>query len=203
MPSPPAGEADLRALARRFSDVERRVRALVAEAPEGDRRALATDAHRLLLELRQHDMRGPVISAYIAAFSTAGPRGEMRTPKDLAASLHRKLDSGAKTAAVSARAVFATVTAETVEESATAAVTAHIDKRGTRWALGSWAAMNTETIGRLATSRGITDAVGRGGKVTIEVSGCDYCAEFEGEATIGTDALPPFHPHCTCVVSPS
>jgi hypothetical protein len=23
--------------------------------------------------------------------------------------------------------------------------------------------------------------------------------EFEGEATVGTDLLPPFHPSCTCV----
>jgi hypothetical protein len=32
-----------------------------------------------------------------------------------------------------------------------------------------------------------------GGRVTIEVSGCDYCQEFEGEAVVG-DQL-----SCTCV----
>jgi hypothetical protein len=63
--------------------------------------------------------------------------------------------------------------------------------------------MTTVTIGRQATSRGITDAVGTGGRVMVQVSGCDYCAEFEGEAVIGTDPMPPFHPSCTCVAVPA
>jgi hypothetical protein len=61
--------------------------------------------------------------------------------------------------------------------------------------------MNTSTIGRQATSRGVTDAVGSGGKVNIDVGECDYCATFAGEAVVGTDPLPPFHPSCTCVAS--
>jgi hypothetical protein len=61
--------------------------------------------------------------------------------------------------------------------------------------------MNTATIGRQATTRGVVDAVGDGGKVMIEVSGCDHCETFEGEAVIGQDQLPPFHPHCNCVAS--
>ncbi len=93
-----------------------------------------------------------------------------------------------------------TATAENVEDATEEAVTAHVDRRGTRWALGGWAVMNTVTIGRQATTRGVVDAVGDGGKVTIEVAGCDYCQEFEGEAVVG-DPLPPFHPSCTCVAS--
>jgi hypothetical protein len=58
--------------------------------------------------------------------------------------------------------------------------------------------VNTVTIDRQATSRGVSDAVGTGGPVTVEVSGCLYCQEFEGVAVIGTDPLPPFHPNCTC-----
>ena len=61
--------------------------------------------------------------------------------------------------------------------------------------------MNTETIGRQASSRGLSDAVGQGGKVVIEVGECGYCQEFAGEAVIGEDPLPPFHPSCSCVAS--
>ena len=61
--------------------------------------------------------------------------------------------------------------------------------------------MNTETIGRQATSRGVTDAVGEGGKVSITTGECDYCAEHDGEAIIGVDPLPPYHPSCTCTAS--
>ena len=64
--------------------------------------------------------------------------------------------------------------------------------------LGAYAAMTTATIGRQATTRGLTDAVGSRGKLMVEVSGRDYCQEFEGEAVVG-DPLPPFHPHCTCL----
>jgi hypothetical protein len=81
------------------------------------------------------------------------------------------------------------------------AVTAHIDDRGTRWTLESWADMNTATIGRQASTRGLSDAVGAGRKVIVEVTGCGYCQEFAGEAMVGTDPLPPFHPNCTCMVS--
>ena len=79
------------------------------------------------------------------------------------------------------------------------ATVAHVDGRGRGWSLGQWASMNTVTIGRQATSRGIADAVGTGGRVTVEVSGCGYCETFAGEAVIGTDQLPRFHPHCGCV----
>ena len=61
--------------------------------------------------------------------------------------------------------------------------------------------MNTKTIGRQATSRGITDRVGQGRTVTINAGDCAYCQEFAGDAVIGTDPLPPYHPNCTCVAS--
>lgn len=76
---------------------------------------------------------------------------------------------------------------------------AHEDARGARWSLGAWATMNTDTIGRQASSRGLADAVGPGETVTIEVGECELCRGFAGEAVIGTDPLPPFHPNCTCI----
>jgi hypothetical protein len=61
--------------------------------------------------------------------------------------------------------------------------------------------MNTTTIGRQATTRGVVDAVGDGAKLIVEVSGCSYCETFAGEAVAGEDPLPPFHPSCTCTAS--
>jgi hypothetical protein len=112
-----------------------------------------------------------------------------------------KLDRGAQTASVSAREAFSRVRDDNLDEMVAAAVVAHVDSRDTRWPLGAWATMNAETIGRQATSRGLSNAVGDGGKVVISVGECGYCAEFAGEAVIGEDPLPPFHPSCTCVAS--
>ena len=61
--------------------------------------------------------------------------------------------------------------------------------------------MNTETIGRQASTRGLVDAVGTGAKVVIDVGECAYCQEFAGDAVVGEDPLPPFHPSYTCTTS--
>ena len=61
--------------------------------------------------------------------------------------------------------------------------------------------MNATTIGRQASTRGLVDAIGSGGKVVVDVGGCDCCQEFAGEAVVGEDPLPPFHPSCTCTAS--
>jgi hypothetical protein len=82
-----------------------------------------------------------------------------------------------------------------------AAVVAHVDDRGTHWPLHAWAEMNTATVGRQASSRGLADAVGPGGKVNVKVGSCGLCQGFAGEAVVGTDPLPPFHPSCTCTAS--
>jgi hypothetical protein len=39
--------------------------------------------------------------------------------------------------------------------------------------------------------------------VIIDVGECGYCQEFAGEAIVGEDPLPPFHPSCTCTASPA
>jgi hypothetical protein len=37
--------------------------------------------------------------------------------------------------------------------------------------------------------------------VTVSVGQCGHCQQYSGEATIGMDPLPPFHPSCSCVAS--
>ncbi len=53
--------------------------------------------------------------------------------------------------------------------------------------------------GSETTSQG--KPVGAGAKVVVDVSECGYCQEFAGEAVVGEDPLPPFHPSCTCTAS--
>ncbi len=112
-----------------------------------------------------------------------------------------KLDRGALTAQTHARRAISTVTTENLDRVVDDSVTAQVDARGTRWALGHWAAMTTATIGRQASSRGIASAAGDGGRVVVDVGECSYCQEFAGEVTVGLDPLPPFHPSCTCTAS--
>ena len=65
----------------------------------------------------------------------------------------------------------------------------------------TWATMNCETTGRTATSRGTADRVGHGGRVTINTGSCRWCRDHGGEAIIGQDPLPPYHPSCNCSAS--
>jgi hypothetical protein len=201
MPEPPDGEAQLRALTRRFETAERRVRGLLAKAPAGDRRELLAEALAILHALRREDARGPVVAAYLAAFRAVKRGGKAESARDLAGSLALKLDRGAQTASTSARQTFSTVSADDLDKALAAVTTAHVDRRGTRWPLGAWAAMNATTIGRQASTRGLIDAVGHGRKVVVEASGCPYCETFAGEAIVGENPLPPFHPSCTCTAS--
>lgn len=185
----PEGEADLRALARRFDDAERRVQDLLDRAPEGNRRELLTEALDLLVALRREDLRGPVITAYLAAFRDVRSGGGAGAVRDLAGSLAKRLDGGARTASESVRAAFRTVTVENIEEITAMATIAHTDAAGNRWGLGAWAGMNTTTIGRQATSRGTRDALPPDHKVVIDVGECGYCQEFAGEYPAARGAL--------------
>jgi len=67
------------------------------------------------------------------------------------------------------------------------ATTADIDDRRPRWTLGPFAPIQTLTLGRHATSQGVSDAVGKGGTVTVEVGECGYCQQFAGEAVVSQD----------------
>src|SRR3954447_20913735 len=117
----------------------------------------------------------PVHTAYLNAYRRVlGRGGDVRAVQGLAGSLAKKLDRGAETAAANVRESFSKVT-DNVEEMAGAAVVAHESKDGTKWPLRAYATMNTETIGRTSSSRGVTDAVGTGGKVAIDIGECDLC----------------------------
>jgi hypothetical protein len=203
MPDPPEGEAELRRLASRFERIDAQIRELVARAPTGDRRRLLSAALAMLVALRQLDLRRPVIRAYLIAFTEVGRGGELREPKDLAASLHLKLDQGAQTASQRVREALRRATTDNLDQTTHEAVVAHTDARNTSWALGHWARMNSETIGRQATSRGLAHGLGEGGRVTIHVGECGWCRSHAGEGTIGEIALPPYHPSCSCTASPA
>jgi hypothetical protein len=198
MPEPPPGERDLQDLALRFARAEGYVwLGLLGEAVVGDRRATTALALRELAALRRLDLKQPVVTAYLHEH----PRGRPDAVRDLAGSLAHRLDSGASTAADGVRDAFARVTPDNVADLVESPLTAAVDARGTRWPLGAWAAMNCTTIGRQATSRGLTDSVGEGHTVTVNVGDCSWCQSHAGDAVIGQDPLPPFHPNCSCVAT--
>jgi hypothetical protein len=196
-PSVAAGEAQLRDLAQRFDRAERQVIGHLAAATDGGRTAALKQALSIITALRLLDARTPVALAYL----TAHPDGRPDGVRDLAGSLAKRLDAGAQVAAESAQTAFARVTRDNLDEMAVAAVGAAVDARSIRWSLGRWATMQTQTIGRQATSRGVSDRVGEGGQVTIHTGECSWCAEHAGVAVIGQDPLPPFHPNCSCVAT--
>jgi hypothetical protein len=138
-----------------------------------------------------------VVSAYLHEL----PEGRPGAVADLAGSLALRLDRGAKTAADGVRDSIRRVTKDNVGELLMSPLTAAIDRGGTSWALGDWAEMNCLTIGRHASSRGLAHRVGDGGKVTVNVGRCARCQSHAGEAVIGQDALPPYHPSCSCTAS--
>jgi hypothetical protein len=200
VPEPPKGEIYLRALASRFEDAEARIRRLIADTPQGDRRALLAEALQLLIALRRLDVEGPLLAAYLAAFKDRS-EADSDAVSDLAGSLRKKLHQAAVIASDSARQAFRRVTRDNIDEMADVAVVANIDARGTSWTLGHWARMNTDTIGRQASSRGLAHAVGEGGEVVINVGTCQWCQSHAGGGVIGEIALPPYHPSCSCVAS--
>jgi hypothetical protein len=194
----PAGERELRALARRFADAERRVRGLLARAPEEDRRELLREALLVLAQLRRLQPERAVETAYLAAFA----RGDVRRVRDLAGSLSSKLDKAAQTAHGQARFAFRDVTPDNVEEMSHQAVTGYVDDAGRRQTLAPYAAMLTATIGRQATTRGVRDS--RPTVVTITGGSCDVCADYQGEWQVAElEAWPPYHPSCDCIATPS
>jgi hypothetical protein len=199
MPDPPAGEAELLKLAGRFELAESQIRQRVAEAAlAGDRRRLLTEALAVLLGLRRLDRLTPVVTAYLTAYRAVRPGGTPTAVGDLAGSLARKLDHGARRAQAGSRRALRFATADNLDELQHVVVTAHVGQRGARWTLGRWATMNTQTIGRQATSRGLADAPGDGGRVVVHVGQCKWCHSHAGEGLIGEIPLPPYHPSCTC-----
>jgi hypothetical protein len=197
MPKPPTGEADLRRLAERFQRAEGYILGTLSTAVTGDRRQATTRALEVLAALRLLDLKAPVVTAYL----TEHPKGRPDAVRDLAGSLAKRLDQGARTAADGVHEAFAHVTKDNLDEMLTSAVTAAVDQRGNRWSLGRWATMQTQTLGRQATSRGLTDSLGDGGLVTINTGTCSWCRSHGGDVIIGESPLPPYHPSCSCTAS--
>jgi hypothetical protein len=197
MPELPEGERELQDLALQFARAEGYVLALFSMAATGDRAVAAKLAVERLAALRLLDLRAPVVAAYLAEH----PKGRADAVRDLAGSLAKRLDQGARTASDGVHDAFRRVTKDNLEELLSSPLTAAVDARGNHWGLASYAAMNTLTIGRTATSRGLADRIGEGGTVTVSTGECGWCQEHGGEGLIGEIALPPFHPSCSCVAS--
>jgi hypothetical protein len=197
MPEPPPGEADLRTLARRYERAENQIRELVARAPAGDRRPLLLTALEILIVLRTLDSRGPIVRAYLAE---NGPFGDTGAVTDLAGKLAKRLDDGVRRAQAGSRRAFRFVTTDNLDEMTEEAVTAHEQPDGTRWSLGRWSTMQTSTLGRQATSRGLANSMGEGGQFVVQGPRCKLCQTlFEGVLEVGKDRMPPAHPHCDCL----
>jgi hypothetical protein len=197
MPEPPPGETDLRTLAKRYENAESQIRELVARAPSGDRRALLLTALQTLIVLRKLPARGPIVTAYL----TEHQFGASTAVDDLAGSLAKRLDDAVRRAQAGSRRAFRHVTEDNLDELRHEAVTAHETPDGSRWTLGSWATMQTSTLGRTASSRGVAHSVGQGGRVTINIGKCQLCQGQASEGPIGQVRLPPFHNSCSCTVS--
>ncbi len=52
-----------------------------------------------------------------------------------------------------------------------------------------------------AVVRAVCSGCGTGAKVIVDVGECGYRQAFAGEAVVGEDPLPPFHPNCSCTAS--
>jgi len=204
----PAGEAELRAMAGRFEDAESRVRTLLVEAISGDRSALLAEALDTYRDLKAEQAEEAVFAAYGAALDEALSFEEKAAGSDtvgpLAASLQRKLEDGIAEAEGRARAVFPTVTEETLEDDSHEAVTARVDEADRRLAIGGYAAGLIATLGRRATSRGTKDGAG-GGNVQFSSHGTKHpaCAPLEGKIFPAASAPePPIHDKCQHLLTP-
>jgi hypothetical protein len=202
---------ELDRLAAPFHAAERRIRALVAQAPDGDRRALLIEALEILVELRRDtDAAGTITEVYLASAAAIGVlqrRSVSVSPSgadDLGRSLAGQLDRSVRNAQEGVRIAIRTVTSETVADAAQTGVTAFVDRGGARRALGSYAEQLSRTLGRHAVSRGTTDALRAGALVQVSRHGTEnpICRPLEGAIIPATGNLPPYHGNCSHVASP-
>jgi hypothetical protein len=208
------GEDRLRALSRRFADAERRVRALVTAAPEGDRRELLREALTILVDLRELAtgadldlMRAYAIAAGGISSITGEPVPDAERARDLGRTLALRLDRAAARAEEGARSAIASVTAETLDNALTTASTGYVNTSGARLPLGRYTDMQIETLGRSATSRGTRDAVRRGGFIQISShhTESEICKPIEGKVypvDAPSTRWPPYHPYCRHLALP-
>jgi hypothetical protein len=214
MADPLPAEEELLALAARFEDAERQVRALLAEAVAGgDRRALLTEALQILVELRRFALRAsPALErAYEASFRAVAlllGRPELQPSSEasyyLARSLTGRLDRAARTAQGGSRRAFATATEDNLGEAAQDAVTGLVDRAGHRLAIGAYTLGVVGQAARQAVSTGTAAALGDG-LVTISSHGTQnpICVPLEGVTLPASGNLPPYHAGCQHVATPA
>lgn len=205
----PPGEADLRAIAKRFTEAEAHVRSLLAQSLDGNSEALKAEALHTIEALRGEKADEALGVAYAHAFDKAVAKIEEKAATTdpiggLAKSLTDKLTSAVDRAKRGTRKAFDEVTSDNLDEMAAEAVTGHVDEAGRAWSIASYASMAISTIGRRATSRGIRDAVGDG-QVEVSSHGSTHpiCSELEGQVfPAATAPEPPYHEGCQHMLIP-
>lgn len=212
MDEPLPAELALTALAGRYAQADQQIRALVAQAPEGDRAALLAQALAILTALRADNAAGGAVGATIYAYAVAALATRQLTGRPspnparalaLGRGLQLGLDRGIVTAQDRTRAAFATATPDNAHEAAQDAVTARVDRAGARHGLGPEAAMRTTTVGRHAVVRATFDTIDQDATVTIGGGSCPICIPRQGTFPAHAAPRPPFHPHCDCTASPA
>lgn len=214
-------ELALTALAGRFTAAELEIRALIAQAPTGDRAALLATALAILSKLRRDSAEGGAVGAVLYAYLvtavatrllTGRPSPDLLRAQQLGRGLALGLDRALVHAQESARTAFVTVTKDNIEDKAMDALTARVDAAGRRRQLAAEAAMRTQVAGAHAITRSTTAALDDGDQVTISSGGshqCNMnaiCPAFAGRTlTIGAPRtrLAPYHPHCRHRVIPA
>ncbi|MEJ7786559.1 MAG: hypothetical protein WKF96_17290 [Solirubrobacteraceae bacterium] len=198
--------ARLDALAARFLEAELRVRGLLRQVLDGDRRTLLVEALAVLLALRRdaHRASANVEYAYLIsalAMQALTGRPAVGTPVGgtaLGARLAAYLDRLLVGADANARTAFATARPDNLADAEHLAVTGRIDRSGRRLTLAPEAEMLTRTSGVHAITRATRDNIGDA-PATINFAPGSDAACHNGA---GTGSYPPFHPNCRCLASP-
>lgn len=114
------------------------------------------------------------------------------------------------------RQLTAELAARLVRDGVTDALTGYVDRAGRRWALDTYAEVVIRTTTREATSRATVERLTERGLDLVTVTSHphvpDECSPYDGQtfslsgkstAFPRLDKLPPFHPRCRHVLSPS
>jgi hypothetical protein len=203
MPEPPAGERSLQNLASVYVEADARIQHQIELVLQGKApRTALQHIHEILTQVLALPIHPAVTAAYLHVRPEAGEEYAATVMLRLATALRKRLHDAATIVKDSSRNTLRQdITTDNVNAMAKAATVAAIDAQGNRTRFGPVAEMNVMTTARHATVQGYRDEVGEGGVLIVNTGECSYCAGFAGEATVGTDPLPPFHPNCTCTVS--
>lgn len=208
-------ERELLELVARYQDAERRIRALLAQAVSGDRRALLAEALRILAALRREaPSAGDALERafLVSAGATAILLGQalvlpsVAAVRDLAGSLVKQVTESLLSAEQGSREAFRAVTANDLDERAGDAVVAKVDTLGRRLSLSVHVEVVTRTLGAHAVTRGLVDTLPAGTPVRFSShrSANPICRPHEGKVFPVEDApRPPLHPRCGHRLTPT